>query len=158
MIAAERWPFNAEILEPGSVLSVNECESIVSKWKETVVHRGMAEYSLCLLQLRSFIEKELRAKYGRKMVVVADKMGLRVLTEPERITYADSVDRKARRTRARTLVTLIDTDETQLTDDERKRRERMVEIQSRLIAADARIRRELPAPGKVVGDALPKVL
>lgn len=146
---ARRHPFDFDTINIGDTISAADCQRAIG------IDPKLAEYSLKLLGLAEKVTDALSQRFNRKIVVVCLRNGLRVLTESERLEHADRQAMRAFAGIRSAMHTLADTDVTQLTADQRDRRDRALELRSKQYAAMKSVRRHLlnPPPPKLDGKA-----
>lgn len=144
---ASKYPVDIEALAKGSAIPAEYLEDAYGMRRETDAFR------LKLLALKEKIESE-KAGRGEPVTVVAERGGLRILTDSEAATYNPQRFRAglsaARRSHSRTMAV----DAENLTSDERAALDGSIIFQSRVllgIALGAKNKLPSPSPPRALG-------
>ena len=140
----EKYPFDYDALKKGDVIAAESLEGIL------LIKRDDARFGLKILGLKEKIESELDAR-GHPVTVRIDKGSLVILTDEEAAVYNpeqfDLGVRKAGRAHRRTIAV----DMNNLEDGNRKKLERRIEVQGRVLQAIRKERRVLSVePHRVI--------
>ena len=131
----QKHPMDFDALNKGAFISPAEVERIMG-----VPQSNVARFTLAGLRLRAIIHRQLRIR-DRPATCVCRKGGIAVLTDSEAAVYNAKRFRHGLRHSARSYRRAVSVDVTQLTEEERRDHDRNLVLNSRILSAVARERK-----------------
>ncbi len=133
--SAQRYPFDYDTLDKGSFIPPERIESLIG------LRRDHAQYSLRVLRLCERITEELAAR-EKRVTVVGDNHGIRILTDMEASEYNNRAADIAYGKMARSLARLRAVDPTEFDGDLKRLHERRLLVVGHMLRGARQGRKE----------------
>ncbi len=132
---AQRYPFDYDELDKGSFIPPEKIESLLG------VRRDHAQYALRVLRLCEQITEELAAR-EKRVTVVGDGGGIRILTDAEASAYNNRAADLAYSKMGRSLARLQAVDPTEFEDNTKRLHERRLLVVGHMLRGAQHGRKE----------------
>jgi len=136
METVSRYPLDYDVLDKGDEFTVEELEKILR------VNRNHKQFPFKLMNLQFQIERELEQR-GLVVVVAMVRGNLRILTDPEAVSYTAKSFQGHRRGLKRDHSRAMAINVAALNDDQKTEHDRNIEVQSKYIQADIEVTKQL---------------